>query len=165
MFVIKIKGSHMMKYFFVVLATQLGFSQIEVQRPDYSNQKLRLQIVRAFPDEFETYTLTHTNGREMSLSCAHNPAYKDNKTAFIEYRNFYNRPAARFHIQPNQVCLDLAKFIEDTYYAIDHQKPLIIDLNRKEVRVDRIVYPSIDPLTDKGKVEDLLPKDILVPLE
>lgn len=56
-----------------------------------SQKTIQLKIVRAEPDSFGTYALINHNGREMTLVCAQNRVYDDNRLAFIEYRNFIRR--------------------------------------------------------------------------
>ncbi len=134
---------------------------LEVIKPVFKT-KIVLRIVRAIPDSFEAYSLTNANGREMMLVCAKNRVYDNNPKAMIEYRNFYNLIAGYFTIEENQVCKDMAKFIESAHYGVDQNKPFIITLDTQKMRVDKIVYPKIDPYADDGDEQDLLPKkDIL----
>jgi len=130
---------------------------IEVIRPVFK-EKIILRIVRAIPDSFESYSLTNSNGREMMLVCAHNRVYDNNSKAFIEYRNFYNLIAGNFIIESNQVCKDMAKFIESVHYGIDENKPFIIALNTQKMTVDKIIYPHIDSMAQDGDEQDLMPK-------
>lgn len=121
---------------------------------------IQLKIVRADPESFETYSLMNHNGREMTLVCANNRVYDNNPKAFIEYRNFYNELVGNFTIESNQVCLDMGRFIENVHSAISEEHPFVINLNVKNGKVEKIVYPKVDPFTDKGDVKDLLPKPI-----
>ena len=148
-----------MKLFFLVnaLVLSLHTSALEVIRP-VSKKNIILKIVRAVPDGFETISLTSHNGREMTLMCANNRAYEFNKTAMIEYRNFYNEHAGNFTIDGNQNCLELSRFIERTHHAIDEERPFIITLDTQKMSVEKIVYPNIDQYADKGSIKDLLPK-------
>jgi hypothetical protein len=141
--------------FFLFQASQTF--ALEVIKPVFK-EKIVLKIVRAIPDSFETYSMTNANGREMTLVCAHNRVYDGNANAMIEYRNFYNEKAGNFIIESNAVCKDMAKYIEQTHYAIDEEKPFIITLNTKKMLVEKIIYPKIDPYADKGDIKDLLPK-------
>lgn len=146
--------------FFTLILSQLLFPAygIEVIKPDYSDKKIYLNIIRVVPDSFETYTLTNSNLREMQLVCAENRVYENNKLAFIEYRNFYDEKAARFTISHNSVCKDLARFIEQAHFAVTEEKPIKFILSRKTMEVATLIYPDIDPLADDGDVNDLLPK-------
>ena len=129
----------------------------EVVRPVFE-QNIELKIVRAEPDSFETYTLTNHNARVMTLVCAHNRVYDNNPRALIEYRNYYNEIAGHFYLADNRVCLEMARFIELTHFAISERHPFLITLDRKGGTVARVVYPRVDPLADEGEMEDLLPK-------
>lgn len=129
----------------------------EVIRPALP-KKIVLKIVRAIPDGFETYSLTNHNGREMVLVCAQNRVYENNPNAFIEYRNFFNEIAGQFKIEKNLVCKDMAKFIEQAHHGIDQTRPFVISLNVEKMSVEKIVYPMINPLADKGDINDLYPK-------
>ncbi len=119
---------------------------------------IELKIIRAEPDSFETYALMNANGREMTLVCARNQVYDFNPKAFIEYRNYYNEIAGRFELEDNKACLDMGKFIEDVHSAISLEHPFQITLSTKELRVKKLVYPKVDPFSDEGEIEDLLPK-------
>lgn len=130
---------------------------IEVVKPVFKKE-LILKIVRAIPDGFETYSLTNQNGREMTLICAKNKFYENNSQAYIEYKNFYNLNAGNFIIDNNSVCKDMGKFIEAAHYGIDEQRPFIISLNTASMKVEKIVYPRINPLDDRGDEKDLYPK-------
>ncbi len=129
----------------------------QVIRPELP-KKIILKLVRAIPDGFETYSLTNHNGREMVLVCAKNRVYDNNADAFLEYRNFYNEIAGHFKIEKNEVCKDMAKFIEQAHYGIDDNRPFILTLNVEKMIVEKIVYPMINPLADKGDINDLFPK-------
>ncbi len=139
------------------LLSVLKVNAIEVIRPVFK-EKIILKIVRAIPDSFESYSLTNSNGREMMLVCAQNRVYDNNPKAFIEYRNFYNLIAGNFTIESNQICKDMAKFIESAHYGVDDNKPFIITLNTQKMTVDKIVYPKIDTMAQDGDEQDLLPK-------
>lgn len=139
-----------------------SMAAIKVIKPEFS-EKLVLKIVRVIPDGMETYSLSNYNGREMTLVCAKNRFYENNPLAFIEYRNFYNEPAGKFIIESNQICKDMASFIEQAHAAVDERRPFVITLNKKEMAVEKIVYPKVDPLADKGDINDLyLKKNILL---
>lgn len=129
-----------------------------------SAKTLELRIVRADAESFETYSLINHNGREMILVCANNRVYDNNQKAFIEYRNYYNEIAGNFTLESNQACLELGKFIENVHSAISEEHPFVISLNTKSLKVEKIVYPKVDPFTDKGEEKDLLPKPMLKPL-
>jgi len=143
-------------FLFSVLLVDSSFS-IEVIKPVFKD-KIILKIVRATPDSFESYSLINHNGREMMLVCANNRVYDNNSKAMIEYRNFYNLIAGYFTIESNQICKDMAKFIESAHYGIDGNKPFVISLDTKKMIVEKIVYPNIDPLAASGDEADLLPK-------
>lgn len=130
---------------------------LEIIKHEFKDE-IQLKIIRVVPDGFETYSLHNQNGREMTLVCAQNKFYENNSQAFIEYRNFYNEVAGRFIIESNIVCKDMAKFIESAHSAVDEWKPFLIKLSKKQMKVIKIVYPTIDPLSDSGDVNDLLPK-------
>lgn len=146
--------------FLVLILNQLFVPAyaVEVIKPDYSDKKIYLNIIRVTPDSFETYTLTNSNSREMQLVCAGNRVYENNKLAFIEYRNFYNEKAARFTIGHDLVCKNLGRFIEQAHFAVTEQKPIRFILSRKTMEVETLIYPDIDPLSDEGDIKDLLPK-------
>jgi hypothetical protein len=146
----------------LLLLTSINAKAIEVVKHEFS-EKLILKIVRVIPDGFEEYSLSNHNGREMTLVCAKNRFHDNNPRAFIEYRNFLNEPAGQFIIESNKICLDMAKFIEQVHAAVDEQRPFIITLNKKTKLVEKIIYPNVDPLSDKGNINDLyLKKDILL---
>ena len=140
---------------------------LEVIKTDFHRGDIVLNIVRVVPDSFESYILTNHNGREMLLVCANNRAFDSKKYAFIRYRNFYNVIAYDFKIDRNEVCLDMAKFIELTQFAVDEERPFTITLDRKDKRVTKIIYPDIDPMADSGDYSDLFPKEriLIVPKE
>lgn len=123
-----------------------------------SNRKIELKIVRADPDSWGTYNLLNHNGREMILVCANNRIYDDNKKAFIEYKNYYQEVVANFTIEDDKVCRDMGKFIENVHSAISVSKPFLVTLNSMNLKVDKIIYPKIDPFADEGDEKDLLPK-------
>jgi hypothetical protein len=124
---------------------------------------IELRIVRADAESFETYSLINHNGREMILVCANNRVYDNNPKPFIEYRNYYNEIAGNFTLESNQACLELGKFIENVHSAISEEHPFVITLSTKGLKVDKIVYPKVDPFTDTGEVKDLLPKPVSRP--
>ena len=94
----------------------------------------------------------------MTLVCAGNVVYDYNRTAIIRYRNFYNLPVYDFKLESNRACKEMGKFIETTFMAVDAQRPFKVRLNIKTGEVDQIVYPNINPYSDDGDIEDLLPK-------
>lgn len=154
----------LVKILAVISLLPLTYTQaaIQVIKPEFK-EKMVLKIVRVIPDGMETYSLSNYNGREMTLVCAKNRFYENNKQAFIEYRNFYNEPAGKFIIESNEICKDMANFIEQAHAAVDERRPFVITLNRKEMMVEKIVYPKVDPLADKGDINDLyLKKNILL---
>jgi hypothetical protein len=124
---------------------------------------IELRIVRADAESFETFSLINHNGREMILVCANNRVYDNNPKPFIEYRNYYNEIAGNFTLENNQACLELGKFIENVHSAISEEHPFLITLSTKGLKVEKIVYPKVDPFTDTGEVKDLLPKPVLRP--
>lgn len=130
----------------------------ELIKPDFSDQNIRLNIVQAYSDSFETYTLVNHNSREMLLVCANNRAYRFNKRPYIEYRNFYNIRVAKFYLSDNYFCKNLAKFIEAAHMAIDEEDSIQITLSRRDMSVSKITYPNIDPLSDTGELKDLYSK-------
>lgn len=139
---------------FLISSSSFAIDVIKYEPKKY----IDLKIVRVDPGSFETYTLTNSNLIEMTLVCAKNRVYDHNKHAFIRYRNYYNLPVFDFVIPENKICLELGKFIETTFMAVDIDRPFKIRLNTKNGLVDRIEYPDIDPYTDEGEMEDLLPK-------
>jgi len=141
----------------VLLVISTNAQALEVIKREYK-ERILLKIVRVTPDSFETYSLANHNGREMTLVCAQNRFYENNKKAFIEYRNFYNEPAGQFLIESNEVCKDMAKFIERAHAAVDEERPFIITLNKKTQLVEKIVFPDVDPLSDRGRIKDLFSK-------
>lgn len=143
--------------FLLLLIQMVSTHAVEVIRPEFGG-KIELKIVRAEPDSFETYTLMNHNGREMTLVCANNRVYDHNPKAFIEYRNFYNVIAGNFEISSDRVCKEMGRFIEAAQYGISEEKPFIITLDKKNLKVEKIVYPKIDQFDDQGNVDDLLPK-------
>lgn len=146
---------------FFLLFSGLAYANLEVIKPVFQ-EKITLKIVRVIPDGFETYSLSNHNGREMTLVCANNRFYENNKNAFIEYRNFYNEPAGQFMIESDSVCKDMGKFIEQAHAAVDEERPFVITLNKKSRMVEKIVYPRVDPLSDVGRESDLfLKKEVL----
>jgi hypothetical protein len=149
------------KIFTILILVNLSSSwaaiQLEVIKPKFKVKRV-IKVIRAIPDSFETYSLTQSNGREMVLICASNRVYDNNKKAMIEYRNFYNEIAGYFIIENNSVCKSMAKFIESTHYAIDEENPFIISLNTNSMKVEKIVYPQIDPFSNTGNIKDLFPK-------
>jgi hypothetical protein len=97
----------------------------------------------------------------MILVCAGNRFYGDNPKPVIEYRNFYNERVADFTIASNEACFEMGKFIEAGHMGIDEETPFILTLDRKNMSVNKIVYPNIDVLSDTGDMKDLLPKSVL----
>ena len=146
--------------FFIL--TSFSSHGLEVVKREFK-EKLILKIIRVMPDSFEEYSLSNHNGREMTLVCAKNRVHDNNPKAFIEYRNFYNEPAGKFIIESNEVCIDMANFIEQAHAAVDEERPFIITLNKRTKTVEKIVYPNVDPLADRGRINDLyLKKNILL---
>lgn len=150
-----------MKFLFFAFISFNAYA-LEVIKPDYSHKKLVLNIVRAYPDSWETYTLVHNNSREMLLVCAKNRIYDDNPLPYIQYRNFYNVKAAKFILPSNKVCKDMGRFIEQAHMAIDEENGFKIVLSRKTMEVEQVVYPRLDPLADDGKMKDLFPKGRII---
>jgi hypothetical protein len=151
-----------MKYLILFLFSITAKANFEVVKPDFSHKKLLLNIIRAYPDSWETYKLVNHNSREMTLVCAKNRVYDNNSLPFIEYRNFHNEIAARFTLPSNEVCLNLGKFVENIHMGISEKNPFLITLSRSNMQVERIVYPNIDPLDDTGDINDLLPKKRII---
>ena len=147
----------------LLLLSFLKAHALEVVKFD-SAKTLELKIVRVDTESFETYSLINHNGREMILVCANNRIYDDNKKAFIEYRNYYNEIVGNFTLDNNQACLDLGKFIENVHSAVSEEHPFVITLNTKNLKVEKILYPKIDPFTDKEilKVIKKKPSKVLV---
>lgn len=146
-----------MKYLSFLLFLNTAFA-LEVIMP-VIDRKIELRIIRADPDSFQTYSLMNHNGREMMLVCAGNRVYDHNAKAFIEYRNYYNEIAGNFTIEDNQVCLDMGRAIETTAAGITEDRPFLITLRTKGLKVEKIVYPNLDPYIDEGTHKDLLPKE------
>ena len=143
--------------FLLILMQMFTAYALEVVKPEF-NKIIELKIVKAEPESFETYALTNHNGREMTLICAKNRIYDENPKAMIEYRNYYNVVVGYFTIEENEVCKDMARFIEASSSGISEAKPFLISLNPKSQKVDKIVYPKINIYDDEGTFEDLLPK-------
>ena len=149
-----------MNLFTVSALTIFIFTQaqaLEVIRPVY-HHKIHLRIIRAEPDSFDTYSLVNHNGREMTLVCSHNRAYDNNPKPIIKYRNFFGEEAGDFELESEQICRDMGKLIEMASYGIDEARPFLITLNTKHMMVEKIVYPNVDPYSDDGNTQDLLPK-------
>lgn len=144
-----------MPLLFLFLFTQAY--ALEIIKKEFRTE-IQLKIVKAGPDSFETYSLINHNGKEMILVCANNRVYDNNKKPFIEYRNFYNEIAGNFELESNEACLDMGKFIESAHYAISEEKPFLITLSVKNLKVKKIEYPGIDSFADEGELKDLLPK-------
>lgn len=144
-------------YILIILFSFKVFA-LEVIKPDFT-KTIQLRIVRADPDSFETYTLMNHNGREMLLVCANNRVYDNNPKAFIEYRNYYNEIAGNFTLDKNEVCLELARFIETSSAGIGQETPFLITLDMRSHQVKKLVYPNVDPYADSGTFKDLLPKE------
>lgn len=149
-----------MKYFLLLIS--FNALALEVIRPDYDHKDITLNIVRAYPDSWETYTLVHNNSREMLLVCAKNRIYDNNPMPYIQYRNFYNVKAAKFILPSDKVCKELGRFIEQAHMAIDEDNGFKIVLSRKNMQVKQIIYPNIDPLADDGDMKDLFPKGKII---
>jgi hypothetical protein len=132
---------------------------LEVIRPEYTDD-IVLKIIRAEPESFETYALTHVNGRVMTLVCAGNRVYDNNPKAFIEYRNYFNELAGNFTLENDRACREMGKFIEQAHFAVDESRPFLITLNRKKGQVSKIIYPKFDPLADEGDWQDLMVKPV-----
>ncbi len=130
---------------------------LEVVRPEYKD-KIHLRIIRAEPDSFETYTLLNYNGREMTLVCANNRVYDNNPQPIIRYRNFFGEEVGDFQLESEQVCREMGKFIESASFGIDEKRPFLITLSTKHLNVEKIEYPNVDPYSDDGNINDLLPK-------
>jgi hypothetical protein len=144
-------------FILILLLPLLNALALEVVKFE-PKKSLVLKIVRADPESFETYSLINHNGREMTLVCAQNRVYDQNPRPFIEYRNYYNEIAGNFILESNEACLELGKFIENVHSAISEEHPFELTLNTKSLRVEKIVYPKVDPFTDEGHLKDLLPK-------
>jgi hypothetical protein len=130
---------------------------LEVVKPEYKD-KIHLRIIRAEPDSFETYTLLNHNGREMTLVCANNRVFDNNPKPMIRYRNFFGEEAGDFQLESDQVCREMGKFIESASFGIDERRPFLITLSTRHLNVEKIEYPNIDPYSDEGNINDLLPK-------
>lgn len=148
----------------VLLILSFNALALEVVRPAFESQ-LVLKIIRVSPDEFGTYALTNHNYREMTLTCADNIAYDHNKKPILEYRNYYNEIAGRFTFDDDRACQDMARFIETVSAAVNEERPFIITLNKKTLKVEKIVYPRIDEFADDGDIADLLPKKLIPPVK
>lgn len=146
---------------FLFLLTFLKAYALEVVKFE-SAKKFELRIVRVDTESFETYSLINQNGREMMLVCANNRIYDNNKKAFIEYRNYYNEIVGNFTLENNQACLDLGKFIENVHSAVSEEHPFVITLNTKNLKVEKILYPKIDPFTDKEILKEPKPLKLTV---
>ena len=144
--------------FLLLLISTSLCAKLTVIKPDFSEKKIELRIVQAYPDSWETHTLVNENGREMVLVCAHNRVYDDNQKAYLQYRNFYNEIAAKFTIENNQACKDLGNYINKVHMGISEANPFYLTLERKSHTVEMIIYPKIDPLKTTGEIEELLPK-------
>lgn len=131
---------------------------LEVIRPIYKN-KIHLKVIRAEADSFSTYNLMNHNGREMLLVCSNNRVYDNNPLPIIKYRNFFGEEAGDFILESEEVCQEMGRLIEKASFGIDERRPFLITLSTKDQRVERIVYPSVDPYSDTGEIEDLLPKE------
>lgn len=144
-----------MGFLFLVFSFLPAFALTVVK---YESKKIiELKIVRAEPDSFGTYSLINHNGREMTLVCAKNRVYDDNPRAFVEYRNFYQEIVARFEISENKVCEEMGRYIESVHSAISWEKPFLITLHTNTLKVEKIIYPQVDPFADEGKIDELLP--------
>jgi hypothetical protein len=152
-----------MRTFFLLVFISSSVFGLEVIKP-VTDRKIELRIIRAEPDSFETYSLMNANGREMLMVCAGNRVYDNNPKAFIQYRNYYNEIAGEFTIADNKVCLEMGKFLEQSAFGVSETNPFIIQLSTRSMNVERIVYPKIDPFSDRGTHKDLLPrKPVYIP--
>lgn len=146
-----------MIFILLLFSFNLYAQKLEVIKPEF-NDKIELIIIRAKPDEFSRYTLTHINSRNMDLTCKGRILRGEEEHAHLLYRNFYNEPVAHFKIDDNRACAQLGRFIETVHYGIDEENPLRIILSRKHKKVVKIIYPNLDPYADHGDVMDLFKK-------
>jgi hypothetical protein len=146
-----------MLQFLLVLFLVSPVFGLEVIKHEFK-EKIQLRIERAEPGSFESYGLINHNGQEMTLVCANNRVYDNNSKAIIKYKNFYGQEVGDFQIKSNQACLEMGKFIEAASFGIDENRPFLITLNTKNLLVEKIIYPNIDPYLDKGDINDLYPK-------
>jgi hypothetical protein len=144
--------------FIILLTLSFNAYALEVTKFERPNDFINLKIIRVEVDSFDTYILTNQNLIEMDLVCANNVVYDYNPTAIIRYKNYYNLPVFDFIIENNIACKQMGKFIETTFMAVDEERPFLIRLNTKTGKVASISYPNIDPNTESGEIEDLLPK-------
>ncbi len=141
---------------FSLILSSVSFA-LEVVKYE-SKDKIVLKIIRAETESFETYTLLNHNGREMTLVCANNRVYDNNPLPFIRYRNFFGEEVGDFTLESEDVCKDMAKFIEVASYGVDEKRAFIITLSTKTMSVDQVVFPKVDIFADDGNIRDLLPK-------
>lgn len=66
----------------ILILTPFNAFSLIVVRPKFKGI-IQLKIVRAIPESIETYSLTNHNGREMTLVCAQNNAYENNKLPLL----------------------------------------------------------------------------------
>lgn len=52
----------------------------------------------------------------------------------------------------------MGKFIEQAHDAIDDWRPFLITLDKISLKVEKIIYPKVDPLAETGDENDLYPK-------
>jgi hypothetical protein len=136
----------------LILLLSFNVYALEVIKPKF-NEKMELKIVRVETDSFSTYLLITKSLTELTLVCANNTAYDHNSRAFIEFRNYYREVAGNFIIESNDVCLELGRFIESTQSGVTAENPFIITLDRKKMKVKKIVYPNLDPFALDSEVE------------
>jgi ribosomal protein S12 methylthiotransferase accessory factor YcaO len=124
---------------------------IEVIKPQFG-KKLNLKITRVETDSFGTYLFVSEDLTELTLVCANNQVYDYNKRAFFEFRNYYREVAGRFSIEENKVCTELGQFIESVQAGVTEEKPFYLFLNREAMKVEKIIYPRLDPLLQNNDI-------------
>lgn len=142
----------------LLLVPMLSIGQeLIVEKPDFNSGALTLKIVRAYPESFETYLLTNSNGRDVRMVCANNRAYDNNPVPFLRYQNFYGE-RVDFALNSEKVCREMGRYIELVQAAVDEDNPFWIQIDKRLGSVSKIEYPNLDPYAESGDVQDLLPK-------
>lgn len=126
--------------FFVTLSA----NATTVIKKDYEKGHLVLAIKKVIFDDFDIVKMITTNGIKIDLICG-TDFFHNNIRPIIRVRNYFNRVVDDFEIEDTGTCVNLMQDLEKIFEGINIDNKLVFELNLKNRKVDKIIYPDIDP--------------------
>lgn len=96
------------------------------------------------------FDLVSENGSTHTLVCSEK-IIKTQKTkrSYLNYQNIAHVSVGEFEVTDQQLCGQVARFMEGVFEFIDEDFPMILELSIEKMEVEKIILPDLDPFLDR----------------